>query len=68
MEAKLEQIAPIGVPPAIGCRMIGCGPTKFWELVKTGEIETYKIGSATRAYVPSINAFIERQLNKAKAA
>jgi hypothetical protein len=58
----------LGVPPKVAWQMIGCGPTKFWELVKNREIETYKIDRATRAYVPSIKAYVERQLERARAA
>lgn len=45
----------------------GCGNNKFWALVKAGEIEL--IGSARKRWVTvaSLDAYVARQLEVAKA-
>lgn len=44
------------------------GSTKGWELVKNGELETFKIGTATRITTASIERFVARRLAEAKQA
>ena len=41
-------------------RMIGVGRTKLYELISSGELETVKIGKATRITTASLRAMIER--------
>lgn len=59
---------PIAIPPKPAFDMIGVGVTKGYELINSGELETFKIGRATRITVSSIEAYVERRLNSAKAA
>jgi len=53
---------PIAVPPKVGFALIGCGVTKGYELINSGELETFKIGRATRITTSSIQAFVARQV------
>ncbi len=53
---------PAEVQAALGIRN-----TKFWALVKSGLLETRKIGSATVVPAESLQAFVEN-LPKANAA
>jgi hypothetical protein len=62
------QLEPLGVPPTVGFGIVGCGMTAGYGLIAAGELETYKIGRATRITMSSIRAFIERRLAEAKAA
>lgn len=59
---------PLAVPPKTGFEMLGVGTTKGYELISAKELETFKVGTATRITVASIEAFVERQLAAAKAA
>lgn len=58
----------LAVAPKVGFDMIDVGVTKGYELINSGELETFKIGRATRITVASIEAYVARQLNSAKAA
>ena len=60
---------PIAVPPTVGFDMIGVGVTKGYELIASRDLETFKIGRATRITTASIEAYVARQLaNHALAA
>lgn len=51
---------PIGVPPKVAKKRIGCGNTKLYELLNSGELESYMIGRARRVTTASIDALVER--------
>jgi excisionase family DNA binding protein len=60
---------PLGVTPEAAKLAVGCGTTKLYELINSGELETYKIGRATRVTTASIKALIDRLLaDQRKAA
>ncbi|WP_425061621.1 helix-turn-helix domain-containing protein [Qipengyuania flava] len=40
--------------------MIGVGRTKLYELISSGELETVKIGKATRITTASLHNLVER--------
>ena len=41
-------------------RMIGVGRTKLYELISSGELETVKLGKATRVTTASLHKLVER--------
>lgn len=42
-------------------RMIGVGRTKLYELIATGEVETVKLGKATRITTASLHELVKRR-------
>jgi len=58
---------PIAVAPKDGFRMIGVGHSKGYELLNAGELESFKIGRATRITTASIRAYVARQLQQQAA-
>ena len=58
---------PIAIPPKAAFAAIGVGVTKGYELINSGELETFKIGRATRVTTESIRAYVARQLNREAA-
>lgn len=52
----------LAVTPKIGFDMIGVGVTKGYELIKEGELETFKIGRSTRITTASIESFVARRI------
>ncbi len=50
---------PITVKIAIAVRMTGIGRSKLYELIKSGKVETVKIGSSRLVIVDSLRQFIE---------
>ncbi len=53
-------VEPICVRVNDAARMIGIGRTKLYELISSGELETVKIGKATRITTASLHRLIER--------
>ena len=51
---------PITVRPAEAARMIGVGKTRLYELIKAGDIRTFKLGRATLIDVADLRAYLER--------
>ena len=53
-------VEPICVRGNDAARMIGVGRTKLYELISSGELETIKIGKATRITTASLHRLVER--------
>lgn len=52
---------PICVRVNEAARMIGVGRTKLYEMIAAGEIETVKLGKATRITTASLHDLVRRQ-------
>lgn len=52
---------PICVRVNEAARMIGVGRTKLYELIAAGELETVKLGKATRITTASLHDLVRRQ-------
>ena len=52
---------PICVRVNEAARMIGVGRTKLYDLIAAGEIETVKLGKATRITTASLHDLVRRQ-------
>lgn len=57
-----SEIKPLAVAPKDGFAMIGISKSKGWELIAARELDSFKVGRATRIPVASIEAFVARQL------
>ena len=55
-----QLVEPICVRVNDAARMIGVGRTKLYELISSGELETIKIGKATRITTASLHRLVER--------
>lgn len=53
-------MSPITLRIADACRITGIGRSKFYELIKAGQIEVIKVGAITPVPVTSIQALLER--------
>lgn len=51
-------VEPITVRIKDACRLTGIGRSKLYELIDTGEIETFKVGTMTLIPVASIRRFL----------
>jgi len=56
-----QPVEPICVRINDAARMIGIGRTKLYELISSGELETVKIGKATRVTTASLRGLVDRQ-------
>ncbi|MEQ6335721.1 helix-turn-helix domain-containing protein [Sphingobium sp. MK2] len=52
---------PICVRVNDAARMIGVGRTKLYELIAAGQVETVKLGKATRITTASLHDLVRRQ-------
>lgn len=55
-----QSVEPLCVRVNDAARMIGIGRTKLYELISSGELETVKIGKATRITTASLHRLVER--------
>lgn len=55
-----QSVEPICIRVNDAARMIGVGRTKLYELISAGELETVKIGKATRVTTASLHKFVGR--------
>lgn len=55
----------IAVKCSTAARMLDCGATKIYELEKSGDLVTIKIGADKRITVESIKHFVQRQIASA---
>ncbi|WP_365894633.1 helix-turn-helix domain-containing protein [uncultured Sphingomonas sp.] len=53
-------LSPITLRIADACRITGIGRSKFYELIKAGEIEVIKVGAITLVPMTSIAALLQR--------
>ncbi|GGD34627.1 helix-turn-helix domain-containing protein [Croceicoccus pelagius] len=56
-----QPVEPICVRINDAARMIGIGRTKLYELISRGEVETVKIGKATRVTTASLRELVGRR-------
>jgi hypothetical protein len=63
-----EDVKPLVVPPKVGRKMVWCGHQKFYDLLNSGEIESYidADGRSRKVLVSSIEDYIRRQVDAAK--
>ncbi len=50
------------VPVKKAAPSIGVGMTRLYELIKSGEIDSYRDGKARKVVVASLKAYVERQI------
>jgi hypothetical protein len=62
-----------GTPPELlirhkdGQRIIACGASHYWSLVRAGKIEVVGRGKGSRGYLPSILKYVDELLAEAKS-
>ena len=54
--------APLAVHPRGGARMLGVGLSKFYDLLREGELTSYHVGRSRFITVASIREYIARRL------
>jgi excisionase family DNA binding protein len=61
---------PLLVRPKVACRLLSVGETRLYEMMNSGELESFRDGGARRITTRSIHAYIERliELERARAA
>ncbi len=57
---ETPRTAPLAVPPAEACRLIGLSRTGLYRLAAAGEIPLLKIGSRTVVRTADLQAYLDR--------
>lgn len=65
---NIESPKPLAVSPNVAMSMLSVGRTRLYELINDHEIDSYHEGKARRITVASIEMYVFRRLNAAKAA
>jgi excisionase family DNA binding protein len=65
---RLGDDAGVCVSPRRAGRMLDIGLTQTYELMSSGELESFKLGKSRRITVSSIHGYVERRLAEARAA
>ena len=53
-------LEPLTVRIPVAIRLTGIGRSKLYELIKSGDVETVKIGTATLVTMASLRRLVER--------
>ena len=53
-------IEPLTVRIPVAIQLVGIGRSKLYELIKSGDVETVKIGTATLVTMASLRRLVER--------
>ena len=51
-----------------GCKRANVGKDRFYELLHTGEIESYLDGRSRKVVLASVDAYIDRQIAESKGS
>ena len=63
-----NDLEPLAVSPRQTGQLLNIGQTRVWDLIGSGELETYWEGSSRKVTMRSIRARHERQLAAARGA
>jgi excisionase family DNA binding protein len=66
-KGPVAPVEPIVVRPKQACALLGCGPTYLFDLLKNGELESYRDGRSRLITLASIRARVARKLAEARA-
>jgi hypothetical protein len=66
MSTDTDKLYPFAVSPKVACRMLDCGPTRLFELIRSGEVQSFKDGRNRKITVASINGRHDRLLAESR--
>jgi excisionase family DNA binding protein len=58
----LSVLQPLAVSPRQACGLLSIGLTRLYELLGSGELDSFLVGRSRRITVASMQAFVERRL------
>jgi hypothetical protein len=59
---SMSSVEPLAVKPADAWRMLGCGNTRGYQLLRAGELISFLDGTSRKILTESIRNYIARQL------
>jgi hypothetical protein len=61
-------LEPLGIKIANTCRLLDCGKTRVWDLIRQGELESYQDGKFTKVTLRSARNYVARKLAQRQAS
>jgi hypothetical protein len=58
------EIEPLVVKPRVAWKLLSCGNTKGYELLQSGELDSFLDGGSRKITMASIRRYIERRLQQ----
>jgi hypothetical protein len=62
MAAFNTEVEPLAVKPRVAWQMLQCSNTRGYELLNSGELESFRDGGSRKITVASIKSYIARRL------
>lgn len=65
MNSKINSagsVEVLAITPKLAKQVIGCGNTRLYDLLKAGEITSYRDGKARKILVASLRDYVARQI------
>jgi hypothetical protein len=56
------------VSPRRACHLLDCGMTRLYQLIGTGQLQTYKDGASRKIVTASISDYVRRKVEMSQAA
>jgi len=66
-KGPVAPVEPMVVRPKQACILLGCGPTRLFDLLNAGELESYRDGRSRLITLDSIKRRVARLLAEAQA-
>jgi excisionase family DNA binding protein len=63
-----QNLTPIVVSPAIACQLLSVGLTRLYEILRAGELDSYRDGASRRITTESIRGYVTRRLAAERTA
>lgn len=58
------EVEPLVVKPRVAWKLLSCGNTKGYELLQSGELDSFLDGGSRKITMTSIRRYIERRLQQ----
>jgi hypothetical protein len=62
------EVEPLAVKPRMAWQLLQCSNTRGYELLNSGELESYRDGGSRKITVASIKSYIARRIAAERAA
>ncbi|QDM25229.1 helix-turn-helix domain-containing protein [Tardiphaga sp. vice352] len=61
------EVEILAVSPKIAKRMLSCGTTRLYDLLNSGELQSYRDGKSRKVLIASLQSYVRRRLDAEKS-
>lgn len=62
MSQSATELEPLVVKPKAACRVLGCGTTRLYALLRAGQLESFRDGRSRKITLASIHGYVSSKL------